>query len=359
MEKHTFLSKQIEELKLPSLFSNEKSWKERRAEIIDILCREEYGFLPEAPLSVKAEVLSEDPKFCAGKANLIKYSLECRLEKEVFSFPVYAVIPKDTSKKYPSLLHINFRDSVPDKYMPSEELFDNGYAVFSFCYKDVTSDDGDFSTGLSGIFYKGRERKSDDPGKIAFWAWGAMRAMDFIQTLEFVDKDKIAVAGHSRLGKTALLTGALDERFACAMSNNSGCSGAALSRERVTGRERIADINRQFPYWFCENYKNHQHDEENLPFDQHFLLALIAPRKVYVSSAEEDLWADPISEYLACFAASSVYEPLGLEGFICPDRFPRTGDSLHEGNIGYHLRDGAHYFSRKDWNELINFLNWI
>ena len=178
--------------------------------------------------------------------------------------------------------------------------------------------------------------------------------MDYAQTIPNLDLSKATVIGHSRLGKTALLTGAIDERFTCTISNNSGCSGAAISRGKQG--ETIKDIYERFPFWFCKNYKKYIDNEFNLPFDQHFLLASIAPRKVYVSSAQDDLWADPISEFLSCVAASEVYEKLGLKGFIYPNRLPKAGDVFHKGNIGYHLRAGKHYLSREDWINFIKFL---
>ena len=148
-------------------------------------------------------------------------------------------------------------------------------------------------------------------------------------------------------GKTALVTGATDERFAMAHSNDSGCSGAAITRGKVG--ESTAKICEVFPYWFCENYKKYADNEDAMPFDQHYLIASIAPRKAYVASAIEDTWADPSHEMLACVAASETYENAGLTGFVCEDRLPETGDRFHEGNIGYHLRAGTHYFGREDW----------
>jgi hypothetical protein len=180
--------------------------------------------------------------------------------------------------------------------------------------------------------------------------------MDYAQTLDDVlDLKNSIVCGHSRLGKTALLTAATDERFAFAYSNDSGCSGAAITRKK--NGETVKDICKVFPYWFCENYKKYVDNEDNMPFDQHYLIASVAPRYAYVASAFEDKWADPDSEMLSCVAASGAYEKQGLVGFVCDNRLPKTGDIYHEGNIGYHLRAGLHYFSREDWNKAIAFIN--
>ena len=174
-------------------------------------------------------------------------------------------------------------------------------------------------------------------------------------TLTELDHARISVAGHSRLGKTALLTGALDERFYCAFSNDSGCSGAALSRNKQG--ETIRKIYDTFSHWFCENYEKYADNEDALPFDQHYLIAANVPHRVYVASAVNDLWADPKNEYLSCVAAGEYYEKMGLCGFVHPDRLPVPGECFHDGYIGYHIRSGNHYFSREDWKYYIKYLN--
>ncbi|MDD2418636.1 MAG: hypothetical protein PHR18_05540 [Oscillospiraceae bacterium] len=322
-----------------------------RKAMMEVLCREEYGRLLPAG-EVSAEELSTDKSFCAGKAPLSKVRLTISLPQGEFSFPISCVLPKG-NPRCPVFLLINFRDDVPDRYLPSEELVDGGFGVVSFCYKDVTSDDGDFSDGLAGVWYEGRERHGDDPGKIALWAWAAMRVMDYIQTLGGVDAGNVTVVGHSRLGKTALLAGGLDERFAGVISNNSGCSGAAISRGNRG--ETIAVICDRFPYWFCPNYRRYAGNETAMPFDQHYLLALTAPRRLYVASSAEDLWADPTGEFLGAAAASEAWEKKGEVGLICPDRLPETGEVFAQGMIGYHVRPGRHYFSRYDWQRYMEF----
>lgn len=332
-------------------------WNRRRMEIRQLLQREIYGFLPEAPEQISfTELPTEwvDTVFCAGKAPLKRIRIDLTLRGKTFSFPICAVIPKNKTN-LPFFISINFRDNVPDKAMPAEEIVDNGFAVFSFCYKDVTSDDGDFENGLAALLYEGRERTGSDCGKIALWSWAASRVMDYCRTLSCLDFEKAAVVGHSRLGKTALLTGMMDERFRFVFSNDSGCAGAAISRGKVG--ETVGKIFETFPYWFAPNYGKYSGAEEAMPFDQHFLLAACAPRYVYVASAEEDTWADPVSEYLSCCAASQVYEKLGLKGFSHPDRLPVVGDVFGAGTIGYHLRSGCHYFSREDWNHFFRFMD--
>ncbi len=326
-----------------------------REEMLDILQREVYGYLPPKPDEITWTVEKNTiPNFCAGKADCDKVTLTSKMGDKEFSFPVYVTIPKGC-KNVPFFIHINFRDAVPDRYMPTEEIIDNGFAVLSFCYHDVTKDISDFTNGLSGVLLPDGKRGASAPGKIAMWAWAAHRVMDYAETVDALDKNVSCVCGHSRLGKTALLAAATDERIKYAYSNDSGCGGAAITRGKIG--EHISDSIKMFPYWYCENYRKYVDNEASLPCDQHYLTALIAPRYLFIGSAEEDLWADPVSEMLNCVAVSEVYEKMGKKGFIAPDRLPVAGDVFSEGTVGYHLRKGLHYFSREDWTKLMGFIN--
>lgn len=354
------LKEAIKSLRLPEIWDGEKDWEERRKELLDILCREEYGFMPKEHDGLTWETVSEEDTFCAGKVTLKKIMLTAHFGDKSFSFPVYSSIPNKEGK-YPFFVHINFRDCVPDRYLPVEEICDRGYAVLSFCYNDVSFDEINFEKPiedkLCDILFDGEEKKPESCGKLHIWAWAASLVLDYAQSIDSLDCEKATVVGHSRLGKTALLAGALDERFFCSISNDSGCSGAAITRGKIG--ERVADITKYFPYWFCENYKKYIGNEDKMPFDQHFLIAATAPRRVYVASAEEDSWADPKSEFLSCVAASEVYEKLGLGGIVTDDEFPSAGQVLHGGSIGYHIRSGKHYFSREDWNKFMDYLDLI
>lgn len=323
-----------------------------KSEIVDLLLREEYGYLPPMPKSVRAELIECDKRFCAGKANLEIYKLICDCPFGEFSFPVRVAIPK-SHRPVPAFVHINFRPDVPDRYQPTEEIIDAGYAVLSFFYKEVTSDDGDFTNGLAGLVYKDGKRAPDSCGKLGLWAWAAMRVLDYALTLDSIDPSRISVTGHSRLGKTALLAGMLDERFYCAFSNDSGCSGASIARNN--DGETVKKIVDRFPYWFCENYYKYSDNEDSMPFDQHFLVAANYPHRVYVASAEEDAWACPKNEFLSCILASDFYKKHGGKGFPA-DSMPECGKPITGGDIGYHIRKGLHYQSREDWNYYIKFL---
>lgn len=338
------LNELLKERNIPALLPKE--------EALEILQREEYGFLPDKPTDISFAVEENlIPRFCTGNAELHRVTASCTVRGKPFSFPFSAVLPTD-GQRHPFFIHINFRDAVPDRYMPTEELIDNGFAVLSFCYKDISSDDGDFTDGLAGLLFEDGKRGPSDAGKIALWAWAAHRVMDWAQTrTDILDLTQGVVCGHSRLGKTALLTAATDPRFAYAYSNDSGCSGAALARG--TRGETVRDICSVFPFWFCENYLRYVDNESQMPFDQHDLIAAIAPRRVLVGSAAEDYWADPLSEQLACLAASPAFE----HGFEGSDRPAQTGEAFLAGDIGYHLRRGRHYFSRADWHQLIRFVH--
>jgi hypothetical protein len=207
------------------------------------------------------------------------------------------------------------------------------------------------TNGMSGFLFGDGKRNPTDPGKIAMWAWAAQRLLDYAETRQdCLDLSCAIVAGHSRLGKTALLAGATDTRFAFAYSNTSGCTGAALSRGKAG--ETVAKITNRFPYWFCENYYKYADHEDTMPFDQHYLLASIATRYALVGSGTLDAWADPQNEYLCCVAA----KPAWNDDFAHPNRMPRPDETFLQGNLGYHLRTGTHYFGRPDWHRLIEFV---
>ena len=335
---------------------NKKDFDRRRRELREVLQSEEYGRIPNKPDHFSVTVTNIDKSFCAGKAPLLTLKLTVEVGGCEFSFPVYSVIPK-TVGKCPAFIHINFTPDVPDRYLPSEEIASRGFAVFSFCYNDVTCDDDNFKDGLARLLVP-QKRCGDSPGKIALWAWAAMRVMDYVQTLDGIDLDNVAVIGHSRLGKTALVAGAFDERFKYVISNNSGCCGAAILRKK-TG-ENLAVLAAVRHYWFCPNLSKYIVNEDVLPLDQNFLLALVAPRHLLIGSSEEDTWADPESEFIAAHVTSEVYEKIyGIPGLCHNGKMPHADTVLDGGNICYHIRSGGHYLSRDDWNVYMNYIDKI
>lgn len=324
----------------------------RKEEMIEILKENVYGYSPAPPKEIRSKVISCDNEAFNGKAIHSVIELSFDTPKGKFSFPINLILPKDIDK--PSLiLHIAFRPDIPDRFYPVENVIDNGFATASFCYKHITDDSNEFETGLAGMYNTG-QRSDTEWGKISMWAWAASRVMDYLQTLDFIDTNKIAVAGHSRLGKTALWCGAQDQRFYVVYSNNSGCSGDAITRDKQG--ENVSFITNRFGYWFCENYRKYADKEHEMPFDQHFLLASIVPRNIYVGTALEDQWADPVSEFLCCLAVNQSFELYGKKGLVTPDEYPKATTVLHDGDLGFHLRDGRHFFDPVDWQYFMDYL---
>jgi hypothetical protein len=237
---------------------------------------------------------------------------------------------------------------------PVEAMLGRGYGMATACYGDFFPDTSD-GRPASVLPALGRPAAGpldpDEPGAIAAWAWGLSRILDWLVTLPEVDPTRVIVVGHSRLGKTALWAGACDERFAMVVSNNSGCGGAALSRRNYG--ETVGAITSRFPHWFCPAFAGFADREIDLATDQHALLAMTAPRPLYVASASEDRWADPRGEFLAAAAAGPVWRLFGLEG-LGTDVMPPEGAAIGV-TIGYHMRPGGHDLLEFDWQRFADF----
>lgn len=236
---------------------------------------------------------------------------------------------------------------------PVEKIIKAGYGLVTLYCGDIDPDKDEFNDGVHSLFYaKDQERPSPDEwGTIAAWSWGLSRIMDYLEDDEEIDDENVIVFGHSRLGKAALWTAASDHRFAACIANNSGCMGAALSRRKFG--ETVEVINKAFPHWFCGNFKKYSNNEDLLPVDQHILLALIAPRPLYVASASEDLWADPKGEFLSLKHASVVYNLYGIHGFSSSE-MPRINSPVIDV-VSYHIRAGKHDVTEFDWEQYITF----
>lgn len=335
-------------------------WRTRgRPETIELLRKWVYGRSPGRPDSVTFE---RRTSALPDQALLHDLTIAIRHHGKVFRFPAAVVTPGGPRRR-PVLLLINNRAlasadptrSVRDGFWPVEEIVRRGYAAAVFRTGDVDPDDRDPAArarGVRGVWPAGGGTGADSWGTLAAWAWGASRVLDCLEQIPGIDAGRVAVVGHSRGGKTALWAGAEDERFGLVVSNNSGCGGAALSK-RIFG-ETVAAINRGFPHWFCANFKQFDRREDALPVDQHQLLACIAPRGLYVASADTDLWADPLGEFPSLRAALPVYRLFGFgRGFSneMPPLDAPTSDrhGSRPGPVGYHVRSGGHNLTPYDW----------
>jgi len=235
-----------------------------------------------------------------------------------------------------------------------EAILARGYGIASLNAADIAPDDAKtWREGIVGWAEKtGAMAPGDESwGAIGAWAWALGRVLDYCQTDPAIDAKRVIAIGHSRMGKTALWAAAQDQRFAAAISNNSGCGGAALSRRNYG--ETVKHINDRFPHWFCGNFKQYNDRENEIPFDQHELIALIAPRPAYVASALEDRWADPRGEFLAAVGADPVYRLLGQHG-LGIDKLPKLNQPVGD-QLGFHLRVGGHALSDFDWLRYLDF----
>ena len=363
---------------------NKADWKKRRVELLTLFENEVYGKTPTGKVELSAVLISEKKDLLNGTATRREVQLKLKNKEAEVVLNLLVYLPK-SEKKVPLFLGYNFNGNhtvaadtgivITNSWVrnnpaqgitanrsneslrgsdasswPVSEIVARGYGVATLYYGDVDPDfDDGFGNGVHALFPG--KRDSTSWGSIAGWAWGLSRVMDWLQNEKSIDAEKIIVLGHSRLGKAALWAGINDPRFAMVVSNESGCGGAALSK-RIYG-ETVERINSSFPHWFCMNFRKYNNKEENLPVDQHELLALIAPRPLYVCSAEEDRWSDPKGEFLSCVGASPVYQLLGEQGFPTTD-FPGLEQPV-TGTIGYHIRPGKHDIKPYDWKCFMNF----
>ncbi len=338
----------------------------RRPEVLELFRKSVYGRVPETPYKKSFKVIHQDPKAMGGAATLKQVQITISHGAASLKISVVLFIPNRAPKPVPAFLLIcnrgteNFDPTRERKseFWPAEEAIARGYAIAAFHNADVDPDkDDSFKDGIHGLL-DGSSRPPDAWGSLAAWAWGASRVMDYFETDAGLARDKVAVIGHSRGGKASLWAGAQDERFALVVSNDSGCSGASLSRRRFQGKESVARINTAFPHWFCETYKTYNNREDALPVDQHMLIALIAPRAVAVGSAEQDLWADPRGEFLSVVHAGPVYRLFGRRA-LGAATMPEIGAALHGDGAHYHIREGKHDLTLSDWQSYMDFADKV
>jgi hypothetical protein len=328
------------------------SWPKRREELLELFCEHVYGRAPVGrPDSLSFKTIEEDAEDLDGRATrrLVEISFDTPHAGR-FAFPVQLYLPNVATKPAPAIVLLQFR-GLTDPIAPL--VLEHGFALAILDRNGLAADDNNtFRDGVISAFSGEGASPADAWRAIAAWAWGASRVADYLETEPAIDPSHIAVAGHSRMGKTALWAAATDDRFAVVLSNQSGCGGAALSRRKFG--ETVARINTAFPHWFCENFRRYNDRETDLPVDQHMLIALVAPRRVYVTSADEDLWADPRGEFLSCLHADPVYRMLGVAGFSGKE-MPALDRPVTGGRIGYHIRSGRHAFTEYDWRQFLEF----
>ncbi len=335
-----------------------------RAEMAEILQREVYGYLPKTEFSMTvSEPKIIERRFACGAVTHSRVSVTIEVNGKSHTFPVDRLLHVD-GKKRPLIIYPNFHPMGASQYFPIEEMAEYDADHLVFCYKDASSDDGDMENGLAALLISGNDRAEHECGKIGVWAWACQRVLDYGLTLAGTDAENIGVAGHSRLGKTALFCAMTDERFKFVYSNASGCAGAALARgnsgndtdpKNKNRGETYNDIITRFPFWFCRAFFKYAETNIGDGFDQHYLLASIAPRFVLVGSCSLDAWADPLSEQLSCLAASEMWEKDGIIG-ACFDEIIEAGDASLNGRIGYFKLNSHHFMSRYGWRRFMEFI---
>jgi hypothetical protein len=366
--------------------TKEQWFTKRRPELKTLIQHYMYGYFPEAPKKVTAVVEREDKNYFRGKATKREVTITFGAEA-MPKIRLLLVIPNARKKPAPVFVGMNFSGNhslVKDPSVPLtthwiypnrvgvknnrateesrgtqidvwalEQSIDRGYAVATFYSGDIKPDHPEWTDGVHKQFFKEGQTKPEprEWHTIAAWAWGISRAIDYLVTDPDLDKTKIAVVGHSRLGKTALLAAAFDDRIALAIPLQAGCGGTAPSRGKVG--ESVKRINTSFPHWFNGEFKKFNDAPEKLPFDQNCLLALVAPRPVLFANAVEDSWANPAGQFEVMQAADGVYRLLGTDG-LAAKKMPEN-NVLVDSTLGYYIRPGTHSMTKGDWKVFLDF----
>ena len=364
-----------------------EEWEnQRRPEILNLLENTLFGMVPSGEVRSRTEILSHDPTALNGKALRREIRIHLATEIDSLQLDVLIYTPVHTEGSVPTFLGLNYfgnhtigfdpdvqvgqgwvenyepfgidqnrsnersRGSVNDRW-PVEDIISRGYGVVTATYGEIDPDYHDeFKNGVHALFQEPEEPRAPDAwGSLAAWAWGLSRIMDILETDSIVDPTRVALIGHSRLGRTAAWAGARDPRFAMVIANN----GLGALFKRNYGETYWQTINK-FPHWFADAAKSYENSTADLPVDNHLTLALIAPRPFYLGTASQDVWANPTGEFLAAKAAEPVWRLYGLDVQL-PDESPQPGTALKRGPIGFHVRDGLHSITPWDWAHYLDF----
>ena len=343
----------------------------RRPELYGIFMREEYGVRPAAAddRSRVSFKVADEREAMDGKAVRklvdITYSGPCGqltfratafIPKSEKPSPAFILICNRTPKTNGGVNPIDPDRKVKSGFWPAEEIVRRGYAAVTFFNGDIAPDDpkGECRKGIFPCVEPHEARTGSSWATLSAWAWGASKVMDWIETEKTIDAKHVAVVGHSRGGKTALLAGVTDKRFAMACSNDSGCSGAKLNHIKLPKSESIKIGTKYFPHWFCKNYRKYAGKEMEMSFDQNQFIALVAPRLVAVASATEDDWAGQRGEWYSALLASPAWGVYKKKGLVAT-AYPAPETPQQEGSISYHLRTGKHNLTEYDWKCYMDF----
>jgi hypothetical protein len=362
-----------------SRIETKRDWfQKRRPELKTLFDHSMYGAAPDAPAVVSSKVVREDARFLAGKATLREVTLTFG-PAGTPAIHLLLIVPNDRKGRAPVFVGTNFygnhtvvddpRVAIPTAWVPSrspgevnnratekgrgaqvdtwaaDTVIERGYALATFYCGDVAPDQPGHTDGVHPAY------PGFDWGTVRAWAWGLSRAADYLATVPEIDRTRMAVVGHSRLGKAALVAGAYDDRFAVVIPHQAGCGGSAPSRGTVG--ESVKQINDRFPHWFNATFKTFNDRTDRLPIDQHELVAMVAPRAVLFSNAQDDIWANPEGQFQVLRAAEPVFRLLKAGG-LESDKVPETG-KLSAGTLGYAIRPGKHSMTREDWGFFLDF----
>ena len=351
-----------------------EAWEQiRRPEILSLFANLVYGQIPVArfPITTSHDVIETTPGFMDGRATRKRIQISFENAKGRADMTVVLIVPNGLEAPAPAIMIHSFDDTKSDRFnenpdqpgslmndWPIGEIIERGYAIVAVYQQDLVGhNEVSFQKGIHSLFYRDGQSfpNANEWGVLSAVAWGGMRVMDYLELDADINHMQVALMGHSKMGKAALWTAAQDERFALVISAQSGCAGAALWRRR--SGETLKKMVTRFPYWLSRNAWKYIEQEDDLPVDQHMLIALMAPRPVYIASGESDTWADPRGEYLSGYHAGPVFELYGEKG-LHRATFPEVDQPIIESTIGYHVRKGGHSVERYDWTQFMNFADY-